>query len=292
MKFNNPIDPGCYADPEARFYEGKYYIYVTRSLPFKDQMNQDCFVSEDLVNFEKVTDIIDMSGFDYITNAVWAPTIIEKDGMYYYVFASNNIQSDAQLGGIEIARSEKPEGPFKAYLGKPLIDHFINGAQPIDAHLFKDDDGSIYMYFGGWGHCNVCKMNETMDGFEPLPNGELFMEVTPDDYVEGPCMLKRNGTYYFMWSGGCWTADDYHVAYCKADSPFGPFKTAKTILKAQPPLADGPGHHGFLQIPGKDEWLIVYHRRVVGDKNGNHRYLCIDELHFDEQGNIIPVVMT
>ena len=150
MKFNNPIDPGCYADPEARFYEGKYYIYVTRSLPFKDQMNQDCFVSEDLVNFKKVTDVIDMSGFDYVTNAVWAPTIIEKDGMYYYVFASNNIQSNEQFGGIEIARSENPEGPFKAYIGKPLIDHFINGAQPIDAHLFKDDDGSIYMYFGGW----------------------------------------------------------------------------------------------------------------------------------------------
>ena len=92
MRWKNPIDPGCYADPEARFYEGKYYIYVTRSLPFKDQMNQDCFVSEDLVNFRKVTDIIDMSGFPHITNAVWAPTIIEKDGMYYYVFASNNIQ--------------------------------------------------------------------------------------------------------------------------------------------------------------------------------------------------------
>ena len=54
MKCVNPIDPGCYADPEARFYEGKYYIYVTRSLPFKDQMNQDCFVSEDLVSFQKV----------------------------------------------------------------------------------------------------------------------------------------------------------------------------------------------------------------------------------------------
>ena len=292
MKCKNPIDPGCYADPEARFYEGKYYIYVTRSLPFKDQMNQDCFVSEDLVNFKKVSGIIDMSGFDYVTNAVWAPTIIEKDGVYYYVFASNNIQSDAQLGGIEIARSENPEGPFKAYLGKPLIDHFVNGAQPIDAHLFKDDDGSIYMYFGGWGHCNVCKMNETMDGFVPLPNGELFMEITPDDYVEGPCMLKRNGEYYFMWSGGNWTSDDYHVAYCRAGSPFGPFDKAETILKSQPPLADGPGHHGFLQIQDRDEWKIVYHRRVVGDKNGNHRYLCIDDLKFDEKGNIIPVVMT
>jgi beta-xylosidase len=95
-----------------------------------------------------------------------------------------------------------------------------------------------------------------------------------------------------MWSGVNWTADDYHVAYCRADSPFGPFTTAETILKAQPPLADGPGHHGFLQIPGTDDWKIVYHRRVVGDKDGNHRYLCIDDSNFDEKGNILPVVMT
>ena len=82
MKFTvrNPLDENWYADPEARCYNGKYYIYVTHSLPFKDQHNHTCFVSEDLTNWEKIENIIDMSGFPWAKCAIWAPTIEEKDG--------------------------------------------------------------------------------------------------------------------------------------------------------------------------------------------------------------------
>ena len=67
----NPIVPGWYADPEARFYEGKYWIYVTRSFTaYTDQMNLDAFSSEDLVHWEKHEGIIDMSGYPYIYRAV------------------------------------------------------------------------------------------------------------------------------------------------------------------------------------------------------------------------------
>ena len=78
-----------YADPEARFYEGKYYIYVTRSFTrFEDQMNIDAFSSSDLIHWEKHEGIIDMSGYPYVHRAVWAPTITEKNGKYYLMFAS------------------------------------------------------------------------------------------------------------------------------------------------------------------------------------------------------------
>ena len=291
MVFKNPIDSGCYADPEARFYNGKYYIYVTRSLPFKDQMNQDCFSSYDLVNFEKHEGIIEMSDFPWITNAVWAPTIIEKDGKYYYVFASNNIQKSGEIGGLEIAVSDKPEGPFRGYLKAPLVGDFVNGAQPIDAHLFKDDDGKIYLLFGGWGHCNIALMNDTMDGFEKIDGVNTFVEITPKDYVEGPCMFKRNGLYYFMWSSGGWTDGTYRVVYSKSESIMGPFENEKTVLKAQE-IADGPGHHGYLEISkDPEEWVIVYHRRTVGDSNPHHRYLCIDKMEFDGD-EIKPIIMT
>lgn len=291
MTFHNPIDPGCYADPEARFYEGKYYIYATRSLPFGEQKNQDGFVSEDLKHFEKIENLIAAEDFPWVTHAVWAPTIIEKNGKYYYIFASNNIQKDGEIGGIEIAVADTPRGPFRGYLPGPLVGNFVNGAQPIDAHLFKDDDGSIYLLFGGWGHCNIAKMNEEMNGFIPFPEGGIFREITPPDYVEGPCMLKRKGVYYFMWSAGCWTDGSYRVNFCKADTPWGPFGSAKTVLSSLPPVGEGPGHHGFLELPD-DKWLIVYHRHNCGDSNGNHRYLCIDEMRFDENGDILPVILT
>ena len=76
---HNPLDEGWYADPEARFYEGKYHIYVTHSLPYYEQQNHTCFVSSDLTNWEKVENIIDMSGFPWAKCAVWAPTIEEKN---------------------------------------------------------------------------------------------------------------------------------------------------------------------------------------------------------------------
>ena len=95
----NPINDGWYADPEARIYEGMYVIYATRSLPFDEQKNQVCFTSTDLVHWEKHEDIIDMSGFPWATRAIWAPTVIDKNGKYYYVFASGDIHSEETKGG-------------------------------------------------------------------------------------------------------------------------------------------------------------------------------------------------
>lgn len=287
----NPIVEGYYADPEARFYEGKYWIYVTRSITnYEEQRNIDAFSSPDLINWEKHEGIIAMEDFPWIWRAVWAPTIIEKSGKYYLIFASNDIQSDLDVGGLELAVSNSPAGPFRRCLDKPLIDCFINKAQPIDAHLFKDED-EIYLYYGGWRHCNVAKMNKEMNGFVPFEDGELFKEITPEGYVEGPCMLKRGQEYYFMWSEGGWTNGTYRVAYCKSDNPLGPFEQGEVILAAQEPIANGPGHHGYLNREGTDEWYIVYHRRIIGDIEPGHRVLCIDEMKFEE-GEIVQVIMT
>lgn len=287
----NPIVEGFYADPEARFYNGTYYIYVTKSFSsYEAQMNLDAFSSTDLIHWEKHENIIDMRTYPYIHRAVWAPTIIEKNGMYYLIFASNDIQSDDAIGGLEIAVSSSPTGPFVNYIGKPLIDHFINKAQPIDAHLFKDDDETIYLYYGGWGHCNVAIMNEEMNGFVPLPDGSYFKEITPKGYVEGPCMLKRNGVYYFMWSEGCWCDGSYHVSVSSSTKPLEIETKGKTILESSQ-LAEGPGHHGYINIEGTDKWLIVYHRRIIGDSEIGHRVLCIDQLEFEEN-EIKKVIMT
>lgn len=290
LKFKNPLSEAWYADPEARKYNGKYYIYVTRSLPFDEQLNHDVFISSDLKNWEIKKGIIDIDGFPWVKRAVWAPTVIEKNGKYYYIFASNDIHEDNEGGGLEIAVSDKPDGPFRAYLGKSLIGTFINGAQPIDAHLFKDDDGTVYLYYGGWKHCNVCKMNEDMTGFAAFDDGEIFKEVTPENYVEGPCMMKRGGKYYFMWSHGGWTEGTYSVDYAIADSPVGPFVSRGTILKSQPGVAEGPGHNGFIQLEN-GETLMVYHRRRYEQKESNARFLCIDKMEFDGD-EIKPVVMS
>ena len=291
-KICNPIVPGWYADPEARFYEGKYYIYVTKSdSEFGEQLNLDAFSSSDLVTWEKHENILDMTGFPYVTHAVWAPTIIFHNEKYYLIFASNNVQFDHQVGGLEITVSDSPTGPFKAVLDKPLVEKLHNKAEPIDAHLFKDDDGTIYLYYGGAEHCNVCKLNDDLTGLVPICGDELYHEMTPPGYMEGPCMIKDKGIYYFMWSSGNWRDETYCISYASSASPLGSFDNTTKILASQPPLADGPGHHGYLYVKPIKQYLIVYHRRIIGDSEPGHRVLCLDKMHLHD-GKIDPITMT
>jgi beta-xylosidase len=288
----NPVISGWYADPEAHVFEGQYWIYPTYSARYNQQVFLDAFSSTDLVTWTKHERIVDTSAIRWARRAMWAPSIVQKDGWYYLFFGANDIQNDSQPGGIGVARSRTPHGPFTDYLGKPLIDRFVNGAQPIDQFVFRDDDGAYYIVYGGWRHCNIARLNDDFTGFVPFPDGTLFTEITPKGYVEGAYMLRRNGQYYFMWSEGGWTGPNYAVAYAIGKTPFGPFERVGTILRQDSTVATGAGHHSVLQSPASKQWYIVYHRRPLGETDRDHRVVSIDELRFDAQGFIEPVVIT
>lgn len=287
----NPINPGYYADPEGIVFGNTYWIYPTFSAPYDKQVFFDAFSSPDLVKWTKHERILDTVNVKWAKRAVWAPSIIEKDKKYYLFFGANDIQSDQEYGGIGIAVADNPAGPFKDYLGKPLIDKFHNGAQPIDQFVYKDGD-QHYLIYGGWRHCNIAKLKDDFTGFVPFEDGTIFKEITPDKYVEGPFMFKRNGRYYFMWSEGGWTGPDYSVAYAIADSPLGPFKRVNKILEQNPNIATGAGHHSVIKHPEKDEYYMVYHRRPLDQTDRNARVVCIDKMEFDKTGLIKPVVIT
>lgn len=310
----NPVFPGWYADPEAIVFDDTYWIYPTLSqlhgedtLVYKKDLERktraitqsynlqthfDAFSSKDLVNWTKHPAVLSIENVKWVEYALWAPSIIRANGKYYLFFGGNDIQNEKEYGGIGVAVADRPEGPFKDALGKPLISEFVNKAQPIDQFVFRDDDGQYYMYYGGWRHCNVVKLEDDLLRLKPFENGQYYREVTPENYVEGPFMLKRNGKYYFMWSEGGWGGPDYCVAYAIADSPVGPFKRIGKILQQDASIATGAGHHSVIRIPGKDEYYIVYHRRPLGRTHANERQVCIDKMEFDENGYIKPVKIT
>jgi len=288
----NPIFPGWYADPEARIFNKQYWVFPTYSAKYNEQVFLDAFSSPDLITWTKHAHILDTSGVTWAKRAVWAPSITKKGNRYFLFFGANDIQNNNERGGIGVAVSDKPEGPFKDYLGKPLVDSFHNGAQPIDQFVFQDKDGQYYLIYGGWRHCNIVKLNADFTGFIPFDDGTVFKEITPKGYVEGSFMFLKNGRYYFMWSEGGWTGPDYSVAYAVSNSPFGPFERVGKILQQDSTIATGAGHHSVIQVPGTDKWYIVYHRRPLGETDGNHRETCIDELWFDAQGFIKPVKLT
>jgi len=288
----NPVFEGWYADPEIRHFGKLYWIFPTYSAAYNKQVFFDAFSSPDLVHWQKHSRILDTAAVHWAWRAMWAPSVVEKAGRYYFFFGANDIQSNEEKGGIGVAVAEKPQGPYRDYLGKPLVDRFYNGAQPIDQFVFKDVDGQFYLIYGGWGHCNIAKLNADFTGFQPFPDGALFREITPNGYVEGSFMFIRDGKYYFMWSEGGWTGPDYSVAYAIADSPLGPFRRIGKILQQDPEIATGAGHHSVIQAPGKSAWYIVYHRRPLGQTDGNARQVCIERLYFDQSGLILPVKLS
>ncbi|MCO6043376.1 glycoside hydrolase family 43 protein [Aeoliella sp. ICT_H6.2] len=299
----NPIDPGWYADPEVAVFGERYWIYPTTSAKYDEQVYFDAFSSPDLVNWKKHERILTADDITWARRAMWAPCCVENNGKYYLFFAANDLQRPGgplydkdnpnnHTGGIGVAVADRPEGPFKDLLGKPLIAEFHHNAQPIDQCVFQDDDGTWYLYYGGWGHCNVGRLKDDFTGIEPFDDGQLFHEITPRGYVEGPVMFKRDGKYYFMWSQGGWTNGTYHVAYAIADSPTGPFKRVGTVLESDENIATGAGHHSVLRSPASGDWYIVYHRRPIPNKDRDHRVTCVDRLEFNDDGTIKPVKMT
>lgn len=279
---NNPIFPGWYADPEIHVYENRYYVYPTYSAPYDKQTFLEAFSSPDLVNWHREGRVLDFKDIPWSTNrAAWAPTVILRDGTYYMYFGAGD------GAGLGVATSKHPGGPFKDALGKPLIKDVINGAQPIDAMAFLDDDGQAYLYYGGWKHANVVKLSKDMLHTE----GE-FKEITPEGYVEGSFMLKRNSEYVFMWSEGGWTDSSYGVAYARSKSPTGPFVRKGKVLGTDPLVGKGAGHHSVLQLPGTDDYVICYHRRPLDENDANARVVCLDKLEFDKNGDILPVQQT
>jgi beta-xylosidase len=288
----NPVFEGWYADPEGVIFGDAYWIYPTYSAPYDEQVFFDCFSSKDLVTWEKHSRILDSKDIKWARRAMWAPSVIEKGGKYYFFFAANDIQNDDAVGGIGVAVADKPSGPFKDYLGKPLIGKFHNGAQPIDQFAFKDVDGAHYLIYGGWRHCNIARLNDDLTGFVPFADGTTFKEITPEGYVEGPFLFVRGGKYNFMWSEGGWTGPNYSVAYAIGDSPFGPFERIGKVLKQDPEIATGAGHHSVIQVPNSDEYYVVYHRRPRGETDANSRVTCIDRMEFDERGLIKPIRIT
>lgn len=299
----NPIVDGWYADPEGIVFGNQYWIFPTFSAKYENQVFLDAFSSKDLVHWKKHNRVLDTSLIKWAKEAMWAPSIIEKNQQYYLFFSANDLQrpggpywDDKDLnnhrGGIGVAVAEAPEGPYKDHLGVPLIGEFHNDAQPIDQFVFKDIDGTYYMFYGGWRHCNISILNDDFTGFVPWSDNQLFKEITPEGYVEGPFVFRRKNSYYFMWSEGSWGDDTYKVAYAMADKVTGPYKRIGTILESDKNIATGAGHNSVINTPNTDQWYMVYHRRPIPNKGRDHRVICVDKLEFNQDGTIKQVKMT
>jgi len=274
-----PALKGEYADPHIACFGKRFYIYpTTDGFEHWASNSFSCFSSKDLKKWKNEGVILRLGKeVSWASKNAWAPCIAQKSNLYYYYFSA-----ESQIG---VAVGKKPNGPFRDALNRPFIEKKAYKCQSIDPMVFTDEDGASYLYFGQ-GKCMVVKLNDDMISFDP----NTVRNITPKGYNEGSFVLKRKGKYYLMWSEFDTRDPRYSVAYAVSDSPMGPFVKASNnpILKQQG-VIKGAGHHSVVQLPGKDEWYIVYHRFRIPDGNGYNRETCISPMRFDDQGNILPV---
>lgn len=308
-----PILSGFHADPEVLYSNKtkKYYIYsTTDGTPGWGGHDFSVFSSTNLIDWKDEGKMLDVKGdqVKWATGNAWAPCIIEKKVgkayKYFFYFSAHNPQSNRKEIGVAV--SDSPTGPF-VDSGAPIITDAdrpkeARGGQAIDVDVFQDPKtGKCYLYWGN-GFMAGAELNDDMLSVKK----ETIAHLTPKGgnlqswaFREGAYVFYRKGTYYFMWSVDDTGSPNYHVCYGTAKSPLGPITIDENnymVIKQKPEdKIYGTAHNSVLQIPGKDEWYIVYHRinkNFVHHEPGIHREVCIDRMTFDKQGRIIPVIPT
>ena len=307
------------ADPSAHVFNGRIYIYPSHdtstgvaedNLGSHFDMKDYRILSMDKVG-GKVTDhgiALHLQNIPWAGKQLWAPDAAFANNTYYLYFPAKDNQDIFRIG---VATSNRPEGPFVAET-EP-----IPGSYSIDPCVFKDDDGSYYMFFGGiWGGQlqkwnnnqydpnakfpqgeeqailpRVAKLNADMKTFsEPVKevkiidkNGNLFKETDNDKrFFEAAWMHKYKGKYYFSYS----TGDTHFIAYATGDNPYGPFTYQGVILN---PVEGWTNHHSIIEKDGK--WYLFYHDVQLSGKT-HLRNVKVTELHYNADGSIQTISAT
>lgn len=286
---NNPALPGLYADPNVAFFDGRFWIYpTTDGFDGWSGTQFKAFSSPDLVNWTDHGVILDLGkDISWADRNAWAPTIAERDGKYYFYFSGGKASGDTRKN-LGVAVADSPAGPFRDALGRPLVSAGSFGGQMIDPAVFTDDDGQPYLYWGQ-GYAYQVPLNADMVSFDRAK----VERYRPSGYNEASFVFKRDGRYYFLWSENDTRSENYQVAYATGPSPMGPWSRKQVILRKDLSLGiKGTGHCSVVQVPGRDEWYIVYHRFAIPNGDGTHRETAIDRLEFNADGTIRPVTPT
>lgn len=302
------------ADPSVHLFNGRLYIYPSHDresgIPENDNgdhfdMNDYHVLSTDDVMQGEIVDhgvALKVADIPWAGRQLWDCDIACKDGKYYLYFPLKDRNDIFRMG---VAISDKPEGPFI-----PQPDP-IRGSYSIDAAVFRDDDGSYYMYFGGiWGGqlqryrdnkaienpclpadnepalpSRVVKLSDDMLEFaeEPRPvivlgeDGKPLFAGDPHRFFEASWMHKYKGKYYFSYS----TGDTHLLCYAVGDNPYGPFTYQGVILT---PVVGWTTHHSIAEYKGK--WYLFHHDCVPSGGKTWLRSLKVVELEYDEEGKI------
>lgn len=287
----NPLIMDQYtADPSARVFNGKVYVYPSHDIRIDTRRFANWFAMEDYHVFssENLTDwtdhgvILNQNSVDWVDEkayAMWAPDCIEKNGKYYFYYpAIPKDKSDGKERRIAVAVADSPSGPFLPE-SKPMENVF-----GIDPNPFIDKDGQAYLYWGGGETIYVAKLKGNMLELatEPQPVVNL-----PPKFKEGPYVFERNGYYYFTFPHVPETTE--RLVYAMGNNPMGPFEFKGAIME-ESPTGCWTNHHSIIEF--QNQWYLFYHHNDLSPAFDKNRSIKADSLFFNPDGTIQPVKPT
>ncbi len=299
----NPIVRNQFtADPTARVFNGKVYLYPSHDiLPPEDYDRKDWFCMADYHVFssENLTDwtdhgmIVTQNKVPWVrpnSYSMWAPDCVYRNGKYYFYFPSAPKAGGGFAVGVAIA--DNPEGPF---VPEPEPIKGING---IDPCVLQASDGNAYIF---WGNGRCAKLKENMKELaddnprEMVRWGNREMEMVgvnclqglPNRQAEGPFAFEYNGNYYLTYP---YVREKTEVlAYAMSKNPMGPYEYKGLIMEEQP-NGCWTNHHSIINYKG--QWYLFYHHNYYSPNDDKRRSACIEKLSFNADGTIQLVKQT
>jgi hypothetical protein len=279
------------ADPTARVFQGKVYVYPSHDIPVepgKGRPGWFCMADYHVFSSGNLSDWTDhgvivsqekVPWADSTAYSMWAPDCIERNGKYYFYFPTMKRAKEPRFGmGIGVAVADAPSGPFTPE-PEPIA-----GVGGIDPNVFIDRDGQAYLYWAGMGGMSVARLKENMT---ELASERQVVQELPKGMKEGPFLFERNGVYYFTYP---------HVEnkierleYAVGDNPMGPFQF-KGVLMDESPTGCWTNHHSIVDYKG--QWFLFYHHNDLSPNFDKNRSIRADSLFFEPDGSIRKVVPT
>lgn len=277
------------ADPSARVFNGKIYVYPSHDIRKDTGRFSDWFCMEDYHVFssDNLTDWTDhgvivsqydVNWVDTTSYSMWAPDCIERNGKYYFYFPSNPKECYGRGFGIGVAVADKPYGPFTPQ-PEP-----IKNVHGIDPNVFIDDDGQAYLYWS-MNKIFVAKLKDNM--LELASEPKVIDNLPTEGMIEGPYVFERNGTYYLTYPHV--ENETERLEYAMGDSPMGPFKQTGVIMD-ESPTGCWTNHHSVIKF--ENQWYLFYHHNDLSPHFDKNRSVRIDSLFFKPDGAIQKVEPT
>ncbi|HET7899030.1 MAG TPA: glycoside hydrolase family 43 protein [Flavisolibacter sp.] len=308
------------ADPSAHVFNGKIYIYPSHDIDAGEAFDDlgSHFAMEDyhILSMDrpdgKATDhglALHVKDVPWAKQQMWAPDATEKDGTYYLFFPAKDHDGIFRIG---VAKSDSPTGPFTP---QPEA---IKGSFSIDPAVFKDDDGSYYMYFGGiWGGqlqrwrtsafnarqpespvaflpadnepalcAKVAKLTADLLEFADVPKDVVIVDENGQPLLQGDNNRRFfEASWMHKYNGQYYfsysTGDTHYIGYAVGDNPYGPFTYKGIILN---PVVGWTSHHSIVEFEGK--WYLFYHDSSLSKGVTHLRSVKVTELKHNDDGTI------